>query len=217
VNAPPGARLREGAQALGLALTDSQVTMLENYLALMHKWNKVYNISGVQDPAQMLAHHLFDSLAIIGPLRRKTGGTAARLLDVGSGAGLPGVVIAICCEEIQVDCVDAVAKKAAFVQQAAAALQLPNIRALHARVENLAGPYEVIASRAFAALPDFVSWSRQALSSEGVWLAMKGKPPAGEIAELPPFAHVFHVEQLDVPGLAAQRCIVWIKPAQPVP
>jgi 16S rRNA (guanine527-N7)-methyltransferase len=154
-------------------------------------------------------------LAVVGPLRRQTGGAPVRLLDVGSGAGLPGAVIAICCPEVQVDCVDTVGKKAAFVQQAAAQLQLPKLRGVHDRVENLHGPYDVICSRAFASLPDFVSWSAGALAEQGVWLAMKGKRPDPEIAALPPAAEVFHVEQLKVPELDAERCLVWMrKPAR---
>jgi 16S rRNA (guanine527-N7)-methyltransferase len=121
------------------------------------------------------------------------------------------VVIAICCPELQVECVDTVAKKAAFIQQAALQLKLPNLRGVHARVENLAGPYHVICSRAFASLPDFVAWSGGALAQGGVWLAMKGKRPDDEMAALPPQAEVFHVEQLTVPGLAAERCIVWMR------
>lgn len=203
--------LRSGAAELGLALSDAQIQQLLAYLDLLQKWNKVYNLTAVRDPAEMLTHHLLDSLAAIPPLRRQTGGAARRLLDVGSGGGLPGVVIAICCPEIQVDCVDTVAKKAAFIQQAAVQLKLPNLRGVHARVENLTGPYDVICCRAFASLPDFVAWSSGALGEQGVWLAMKGKQPDDEIAALPTQAEVFHVEQLTVPGLDAERCIVWMR------
>ena len=210
------AGLRSGAQALGLDLGDDQVRQLMDYLALISKWTRVYNLTAVRDPAEMLSHHILDSLAVIGPLRRQAGSQPIRLLDVGSGAGLPGVVIAICCPEIAVECVDTVAKKAAFIQQVAAALKLPNLLGVHARVENLTGPYDVIASRAFASLADFVTWSQGALAEEGVWLAMKGKHPADEIAAVPPTAQVFHVEQLKVPGLDAERCIVWLKNSQTV-
>ena len=204
------AQLRAGAAELGLALTDTQVTQLLAYLELIAKWNKVYNLTAVR-PGEMLGQHLLDSLAVVEPLRRQLGGKSAKLLDVGSGAGLPGVVIAICFPELKVDCVDTVGKKAAFIQQAAAQLQLPNLRGVHDRVENLAGPYDVICSRAFASLPDFINWSGNALAEEGVWLAMKGKHPESELAELPPQAEVFHVEQLSVPGLEAERCIVWMR------
>jgi len=136
-----------------------------------------------------------------------------RLLDVGSGAGLPGVVIAICCPDITVHCVDTVAKKAAFIQQVAVSLKLPNLRGIHARVENLTDKYDVISSRAFASLADFTTWSRNALAEQGVWMAMKGKHPADELAALPADVRVFHVEQLQVPGLDAERCMVWMRPA----
>lgn len=204
-------RLRAAAAELGLDLVDAQATQLLAYLALIAKWNKVYNLTAVRDPDEMLVQHLFDSLAAVGPLRRHTGGRAIRLLDVGSGAGLPGAVIAICCPEILVECVDTVGKKAAFIQQAAAQLQLPNLRGVHDRVENLPGPYDVICSRAFASLPDFATWSEGALAEQGVWLAMKGKRPEAEIAELPGTVEVFHVEQLRVPELSAERCIVWMR------
>ena len=206
------AGLRAGLAELNLSLGDTQVAQLLAYLDLIQKWNKVYNLTAVRDAAEMLSHHLLDSLAVIAPLRRQTQGRAVRLMDVGAGAGLPGVVIAICCPEVQVDCVDAVAKKAAFLQQCALQLKLPNLRGLHARVETLAGPYDVICSRAFASLPDFVTWSSSALAPGGIWLAMKGKRPDDELAALPAAVEVFHVEQLVVPMLQAERCVVWMRP-----
>jgi 16S rRNA (guanine527-N7)-methyltransferase len=177
----------------------------------------VYNLTAVRDPAEMLTHHLLDSLAVIAPLRKQlaagatTVATPIRLLDVGSGAGLPGIVIAICCPDIQVDCVDTVAKKIAFIRQVAATLRLLNLQGLHARVESLVQKYDVISSRAFASLLDFTRWSKAALGEQGVWLAMKGKDPADELAVLPSDVSVFHVEQLKVPGLDAERCIVWMR------
>lgn len=203
--------LRAGLEALGLSLDEAQQTRLLDYLQLIGKWNKVYNLTALRSAEEMFSHHLMDSLAVIVPLRRHAAGRPLRILDVGSGAGLPGVVIAICCPEFQVDCVDTVAKKAAFIQQAAASLGLGNLRGVHDRVERLAGPYDLICSRAFASLPDFVNWSEQALSGEGVWMAMKGKRPDDEAAELPPGVAVFHVEPLQVPGLDAERCLVWLK------
>ncbi len=205
--------LRQGLSALGLSLDEAQVGKLLQYLDLLQKWNKVYNLTAVRDPAEMLTHHLLDSLAVVGPLLVLTGEGAFSLLDVGSGAGLPGVVIAICCPQVRVDCVDTVAKKAAFIQQVAATLQLPNLRGLHARVESLSMPYDVITSRAFASLADFVSWSSAALAPAGVWMAMKGKSPGQEIEALPPSVTVFHVEQLTVPGLGAERCLIWLRRA----
>lgn len=205
------ATLAAGIRALGLDLAPPQRGQLLDHLDLMQKWTRVYNLTAVRDPQQMLAQHLLDSLAVVAPLRRHTGGAPAALLDVGSGAGLPGVVIAICCPELKVDCVDTVAKKAAFVRQVAATLRLPNLRGLHERVERLAGPYDVITSRAFASLPDFVSWSVAALAPQGVWMAMKGRHPEEEIAALPPEVEMFHVEQLRVPNLDAERCLVWMR------
>jgi 16S rRNA (guanine527-N7)-methyltransferase len=204
--------LRAGVKALGLCLSDDQIRLLLGYVALIQKWNKVYNLTALRDPADMLTHHLLDSLTAIAPLSRHTQGRAARVLDVGSGGGLPGVVLAICMPELNVSCVDAVAKKAAFVQQVAASLKLPNLRGIHARVESLTDPYQVICSRAFASLPDFVAWSRSALAEGGVWMAMKGKLPQEEMDALPNDVTVFHVEPLTVPGLDVERCMVWMRP-----
>ena len=212
---PQQQRLAEGATALGLSLAPAQHAQLLAYLDLLAKWNKVYNLTAVRDPAEMLTHHLLDSLAVIAPLVRHTQGGAARVLDVGSGGGLPGVVIAICCPEMSVACVDAVAKKAAFVQQAAGVLGLSNLRGVHARVESITEPYDVITSRAFATLADFTQWSAGSLGEDGVWMAMKGKHPTDEMAGLPPSVAVFHVEQLTVPDLNAERCLLWMRPAKP--
>lgn len=211
--------LLSAAEQLGVPLTDAQADALLSYLDLIQKWTKVYNLTAVRDPKEMLTHHLLDSLAAVPPLRRALSqtdlppGQGARLLDVGAGAGLPGVVIAVCCPEVDVSCVDTVAKKAAFIQQVAVSLKLPNLRGVHARVESLDGPFDVVTSRAFASLVDFTTWSRQALGAQSVWLAMKGKHPTEEIAALPASVQVFHVEQLTVPGLEAERCIVWMRPA----
>ncbi len=208
-------RLQTGAEALGLALEAAQLTLLMDFLVLLQKWNKVYNLTAVRDPEEMLTYHLLDSLAAVLPLQRHVAqaGLVApvRLLDVGSGGGLPGVVFAICCPGVDVSCVDTVGKKAAFVQQAAVQLRLPNLHGVHARVESLVTPFEVVSCRAFAALADFTAWSRQALAPHGVWLAMKGKHPEEELAALPADVQVFHVEQLAVPGLDAERCIVWMR------
>ena len=216
-------QLQAGADALNLQLSDAQITQLMDFLALLQKWNKVYNLTAVRDPQEMMTHHLLDSLTAVAPLRRHvaqleqgSGGVApggVKLLDVGSGGGLPGVVFAICCPGVDVSCVDTVGKKAAFIQQAAVALKLRDLHGVHARVETLTGPFDLISCRAFASLPDFVTWSRGALAaSHGVWLAMKGKHPEDEIAALPADVSVFHVEPLAVPGLDAERCIIWMKP-----
>jgi 16S rRNA (guanine527-N7)-methyltransferase len=218
---PLQAELRAGALTLGLALSDAQVENLLGYQELIQKWTKVYNLTAVRDPAEMLTHHLLDSLVVVIPLQKQlevmrgSGALVAdaqvRLLDVGSGAGLPGAVIAICCPEVMVHCVDTVAKKAAFIQQVSVSLRLSNLRGIHARVENLTETYNVVSSRAFASLLDFVTWSRKCLAEQGVWMAMKGKHPSEEIAALPADAKVFHVEPLVVPGLDAERCLLWLR------
>ena len=205
--------LAEGISALGLSMSEGVQEQLLDYMALIQKWNKVYNLTALRDPQEILTHHLLDSLSAIGPLMRQAASfdEAFSFLDVGSGGGLPGVVIAICCPKVKVTCVDTVSKKAAFVQQVAASLKLVNLKGLHARVETLTGPFDVIGSRAFASLPDFINWSSGALAPKGIWMAMKGKLPVEEMAALPPTAQVFHVEQLQVPGLDAARCMIWMK------
>lgn len=212
---PQEVGLRAGLGELGLDLAPEQMATLLAYQDWMVKWNRVYNLTAVRDPQEMLTHHVLDSLAVVLPLRRylrdRTGNARTRLLDVGSGAGLPGVVLAIACPELEVSCVDTVAKKALFIQQVAAALRLPNLLGLHARVETLTQPYDVVASRAFASLADFTRWSEGALAEQGVWMAMKGKVPHDEMAALPAGVEVFHVEPLAVPGLDAERCLVWMR------
>jgi 16S rRNA (guanine527-N7)-methyltransferase len=215
--------LRAGLADLGLMLPDSAVQRLLGYLEALLRWNRVYNLTAVRSPAEMLTHHVLDSLAVVPPLRRQLGlppmppasvaPSAARVLDVGSGGGLPGVVLAITCPDLAVTCVDAVAKKSAFLTQVAASLTLANLSGAHARVEAVAGAYDVVCSRAFAALTDFVACSRHTLAPRGVWMAMKGRVPHDEIAALPATVQVFHVEHLSVPGLGAERCLVWMRPA----
>lgn len=199
------------AAELGLGLDAAQRGTLLAYLELLQRWNGTYNLTAVREPAAMFTQHLADCLAVLPPLRRHAAG--GRLLDVGSGGGLPGVVIAVVQPGWQVTCVDTVGKKMAFVRQAAGSLGLRNLQARHARVEVLAEPvFDVITSRAFSSLADFVSLTRAHLAPGGVWMAMKGKVPDDEIGALPADIEVFHVEQLQVPGLDAQRCLVWMRP-----
>jgi len=209
--------LRLGAAALGLHLSEVQYSQLLSYLILLQKWNKVYNLTALRLPQEILTHHLLDSLASIAPLIRQCElhgldfESSLPLMDVGSGAGLPGVVISICCPSVIVHCVDAVAKKMAFVQQVASSMGLKNLRGLHSRVEDVTAKYSVICSRAFSSLADFTKVSQHALSPNGIWMAMKGKMPQPELDALPLAVNMFHVEQLQVPGLDADRCIVWMQ------
>ncbi len=221
-------KLQAGLVELGLDLSEHQQKQLLEYVAMIAKWNKVYNLTAIRDAGEMLTHHLLDSLAIILPLKKHltslsdglqaNTNKAYRLLDVGAGAGLPGVVVAICCPDVLVTCVDTVGKKAAFIQQVALALALPNLRGIHARVEamlpaDVADGFDVITSRAFATLSDFVGLTMNLLASEtGVWMAMKAKTAGAETAALPLDVAVFHVEQLQVPSLNEDRCLVWMRP-----
>lgn len=203
------------AQVLGLTLPEATLDRVVSYLALLRKWNAAYNLTAIRDAAQMRVQHIADCLAVIGPLRREVGpGQALRILDVGSGGGLPGVLVALADASWDVSCVDTVGKKAAFIRQVAAELSLPNLHAVHARVEALdvRQPFDLITSRAFASLGDFVRWTRPLLAPAGVWMAMKGRRPDDELAALPADVDVFHVEQLTVPGLEAERCLVWMRP-----
>lgn len=208
-------RLTDGLQTLGLGdATPAQVQTLRSYLDLLAQWNQVYNLTAVRDTDAMLTQHLLDCLAAIPPLRRHAQGRQPlHVLDVGSGGGLPAVVIAAMQPGWRVSAVDTVGKKAAFIQQAAAELRLPGLRACHGRVEALnAPPADLITARAFSSLPDLVRLSRERLATGGCWMAMKGQTPTDEIAALPADVEVFHVEPLTVPGLDAQRCLVWMRP-----
>jgi 16S rRNA (guanine527-N7)-methyltransferase len=201
--------LEAGLHALALPPDGPAIDRLLLYLDLLAHWNRVYNLTAVREPAQMLTQHLLDSLAVVGPLRRERP-QPARLLDVGSGAGLPGVVIAIMLPAWRVVCIDAVAKKTRFVQQVVAELGLPNLSAEHGRVEATAAQsFDVITSRAFASLADFVALTQRHLAAGGVWMAMKGRRPDDEIATLPAGITAL-VEPLQVPGLGAERCLVWM-------
>lgn len=233
------ARLTETAAALGLPLAHDALVRLLRYLALLQRWNATYNLTAVRDPQAMLTQHLVDCMAVVPALSRHldAAGHVApaapaenapaesapaaparlRVLDVGSGGGLPGVVLAILMPRLDVTCVDTVGKKAAFIRQVAGELQLTNLHAAHARVESLpvatrAAGFDVITSRAFASLADFTRLTTELLAAQGVWMAMKGRAPDDELAALPGSVEMFHVEPLHVPGLHAERCLVWMRP-----
>lgn len=225
---PQRATLLVGLHALGLSLPDQQITRLLSYLNLISRWNRTYNLTAVRDPNEMLTQHLLDCLAVVTPLGRAAaelaragvvgqgadGQPALRLLDVGSGAGLPGVVLAITHPEWAVTCVDTVGKKAAFIRQVGVELGLRNLTATHQRVEEMTvPPFHIVTSRAFASLLDFVSLTRERLAPGGLWSAMKAKLSDEERAAVPADVQMFHVEPITVPGLDAQRCVVWLRRA----
>lgn len=210
---PRRAPLRAGLAELALSASDKTVSQLLAYLDLLTKWNRAYNLSAVREPGQMVRQHLLDCLAALPALDRHLQDRPARILDVGSGAGLPGVVWALLRTHWRVCCVDAVAKKASFVRQVAAELRCRNLQSEHARVEQLQLPdFDIVTSRAFASLHEFTQLTQRHLISGGCWVAMKARVHQDEIAELNPNIEVFHVEPLQVPGLEAQRCLVWMRP-----
>lgn len=206
--------LADGARALRLDLVDTQLAQLIDYLALLSKWNAVYNLTAVRDPAQMVTQHLLDSLAAAPAFA-----AAKNVLDVGAGGGLPGMVLAIVRPDMRVSMIDTVHKKTAFLTQAKAELGLANVSVHTARVEQLqvAQKFDVITSRAFAELADFVSWSGHLLEEGGRFIAMKGVVPHDEIARLPAGWHVTEVRPLQVPGLGAERHLIFIEAGERKP
>lgn len=208
-------RVAQVAQStLGAPIPAHGVAALSAYLGLLQRWNTTHNLTAIRDPAQMLTHHVADCLAVMPPLQHHFAAQRRpRLLDVGSGGGLPGVIIAIMAPHVDVTCVDSVGKKAAFIRHVAGELPLPNLHAEHSRVEDLraSAPFDLITARAFATLADFVAVTRHLLAPGGAWMAMKGRAPADEVAALPLDVEVFHVKPLRVPELDAQRCLVWMR------
>lgn len=208
------ALLERGVGALGLDLGQKGLDRLLDYTALLVKWNRVYNLTAVRDPERMITQHLLDSLAAVPAVAN-----ARRLLDVGAGGGLPGMVFAIwaaeCAPEMHVTMVDTVHKKTAFLTQAKAELGLENVTVVTGRVEQMdpAVKFDVITSRAFAELRDFITWSAHLLEAGGRFVAMKGVMPTDEISALPSGWIVTGVEQLSVPGLDAERHLVIIQRA----
>lgn len=184
------ARLRDGIAAMGLDIPDEAQAALLDYLELMAKWNRAYNLTAIRDPLEMVDKHLLDSLSLLPHVAN------APLLDVGAGAGLPGLVLAIVRPELEVTTVDAVAKKVRFMEHTIRSLRLTNARALHARIESIEGHYPQITSRAFASLADFLGLTRHLLAPGGRWLAMKGQIPHDELAKLPAWAEVVATPRL---------------------
>jgi 16S rRNA (guanine527-N7)-methyltransferase len=200
--------LAEGIQDMHLAASQEQQNKLMDYLALMFKWNSVYNLTSLRDPMQMVTHHLLDSLAAVPAFEN-----AASVLDVGSGGGLPGIVLAIVRPDMKVSMIDTVHKKTAFLTQVKAELGLTNVTVYTMRVEQLqvSDKFDVITSRAFADLSDFVNWSSHLLAEPGRYIALKGVAPKDEQERLPAEWKVTKVEPLQVPRLGAERHLVFIE------
>lgn len=210
------AMLNEGARGLSLDLNEMQIERLIDYLALMVKWNSVYNLTAVRDPVQMVTQHLLDTLAAVSAFDG-----AKNVLDVGAGGGLPGIVLAIWAAEAQaemrVSMIDTVHKKTAFLTQVKAELGLSNVSVHTARVEQWEAPqkFDVITSRAFAELNDFVNWSGHLLADGGKFIALKGVSPDAEVARLPVGWRVSEVRALQVPTLQAERHLIFIERVVP--
>ncbi|MFL9856237.1 16S rRNA (guanine(527)-N(7))-methyltransferase RsmG [Paraburkholderia madseniana] len=206
--------LADGVRELGLDLSDAQLGKLLDYVALLSKWNAVYNLTAIRDPRQMLIQHILDSLSIVPHLATRG---ASSVLDVGSGGGLPGIVLAIVLPEWTVTVNDIVHKKTAFQAQAKAELDLANLSVVTGRVETLRSgaevpaKFDVIVSRAFAELADFVTLARHLVAEQGAIWAMKGVRPDGEIERLPAGAQVEQIIRLNVPSLDAERHLIKVR------
>lgn len=201
------AQLEQGLAALRLELPAAAIVRLLDYLDLLIRWNAAYNLTAVRDPSDMVTRHLLDSLAVLRCIE------GATLADLGSGAGLPGIPLAIARPDIAVTLVDSNGKKARFLREAARALPLPNARVVDSRVENLSGEFDCITARAFASLAEMLKWGGHALAANGVWLAMKGQLDPAELESIPAGFRIAETLQLKVPGLDAQRRLVIIRHA----
>lgn len=203
--------LADGIGELGLGLNQQQHEQLLDYLALLFKWNAVYNLTSVRDPMQMMTHHILDSLAAVPAFAN-----AANVLDVGAGGGLPGMVLAIARPAMKVSMIDTVHKKTAFLTQVKAELGLANVTVYTMRVEQLqvSDKFDVITSRAFADLSDFVNWSGHLLAEGGEFIALKGTAPPDEQERLPKAWKVRRLQPLQVPKLQAERHLVFIQKSE---
>ena len=191
--------LTDGIATLGLSLDDGAIERLLAYQALLERWNGAYNLTAVRDPVQMVVRHLLDSLAVLPYVRGES------LADLGTGAGLPGIPLAIAAPQRQVLLVDSNGKKVRFLREAIRALKLDGVRALQSRVEDVQGQYDCVTARAFASLADMLGWGGHLLAPDGIWLAMKGKRPDDELPGIPAGFELRGTHELAVPGLPAER------------
>lgn len=198
--------LNDGIKRLGLELRDEQIESLANYAMLLARWTKTYNLTSVRDLLGIVKLHLLDSLAVVPHLPRDDG----NILDVGSGGGLPGIPLAIACPSLAVTLLDSNSKKSAFQRQAVIELALKNVSVVTSRVESFVPTlqFDQIISRAYSEISEFVAQTQPLRSEQGVWLAMKGITPSGELSRLPPTVVVRNMVSLDVPGVDAERCLI---------
>ena len=206
----PGQALRAGVHALGLDLEPDGDVKLLAYVALLTKWNRTYNLTAIRDPMQMVTHHVLDSLAVVPYLPKEA---SLRLIDIGSGAGLPGIPIAVACPVWRVALLDSNRKKSAFLRQAVAELPLDNVEVVAQRAEDYHPEprFDVAISRAYSDLSQFAKHAQQLTRGGGRWIAMKGTYPARELAELPADVRTLEVRKLDIPGLAGERHFVTMR------
>jgi len=200
------ALLKTGLKKLNIELSDDKIELLLAYHALLVKWNKAYNLTAVRDPEEMIRRHLLDSLSILPHI------TGERILDVGTGPGLPGIPLAICFPEKNLTLLDSNGKKTRFLTQAKIELKLDNMTPVQSRIESFeTEPFDAITSRAFATLKDMVDGSIHLLKDEGYFYAMKGLYPTEEIGELDNRTTVVDCFALHVPGEEAERHLVKIQ------
>lgn len=200
-------RLDDGLAALGLDLPDAIRVQLIAYVELLARWNAAYNLTAVRDPGDMVARHLLDSLAIVPHV------SGATLADLGSGAGLPGIPLALVAPQRQVTLVDSNGKKARFLREAVRSLKLANVRVVEGRVQDVPGQFDCVTARAFATLADMLGWAGGLLAEGGCWLAMKGKLADEEIAAVPAGFRVEQIVALDVPAVAGERHLIVVRRA----
>lgn len=210
-------QLVSGARQLSLVIDDVQASQLLAYLACLDRWNRVHNLSAQAPLSHFMVQHVFDSMTLVGPLTRHANGRPLRVLDAGSGAGFPAVVVAALRPGWAVAAIDSVAKKVAFVRQAAVEVGIANLTAHHERLEQLqpVDRFDVVVSRAFASLARLIGSTEHLLAQNGVWVAMKGRVPSDEFARLKKGVEVFHVEHVTVPGLNAERNLIWMRRTAP--
>ncbi|HZP65991.1 MAG TPA: 16S rRNA (guanine(527)-N(7))-methyltransferase RsmG [Rudaea sp.] len=205
VHASRHTRLAAGMAALGLPAADATIEKLLDYVALLERWNATYNLTAVRDPDEMITKHVLDSLAVERYVQGST------LVDVGSGAGLPGIPLAVLAPARTHVLIDSNGKKTRFLREAVRALALPNVRVEQSRVEDARGQYDTVTARAFAALGDMLELGGHLLAPSGVWIALKGRLDRDEIAELPAGFRIGEVHALSVPGLDAPRHAVLVR------